>query len=154
MALKARGVSAGVEPIDPTAEPALHEIEPMAPRPVDPSKLAIGFDRDSDTLMVFLLGRRRPAIVVGDEGPVFLLVDPKTTETTGFQIEGFLSRVANLNPAAIDLLEHAELRGITPFEVRMIRWQLGLPVRPGAAIVALEGLVGRHVPGGSLPLSG
>ena len=49
------------------------------------------------------------------------MVTPDTEVIVGFHIEGFLGLAVKENPAALDLLDYAELRGITPAEVRELQ---------------------------------
>lgn len=52
---------------------------------------------------------------------LYAIVDPETEHTLGIHIEGFLTQAVKEHPAEIVLLDHAELRGITPIEVRELQ---------------------------------
>jgi hypothetical protein len=88
---------------------------------IDPAKIVVYFDRRSDTLLIHLFGRGRESISVPVSDYLYVMVDPKTEVINGFHIEGFLSQAVKDIPDAIDLLDYAELRGITPAEVRELR---------------------------------
>lgn len=112
-----------VDTIDPTEEPVIRQLHPRPPKPgeVDPSKVMVSYDRRSDTLLIHLFGRDRSSVSVQVAPYVYLLTDPETEALVGFHVEGFLAQAVKDVPAAIDILDHAELRGITPTEVRALR---------------------------------
>jgi hypothetical protein len=95
------------------------------PKPVDladldPARIQISFDRRSDTLLIHLFGRDRDTISVPVAKYLYVLVDPETEQVIGVHIEGFLAQAVKDVPAAIALLDFAELRGISPAEVRAL----------------------------------
>ncbi len=109
--------------IDPTEEPVIRRLrpKPLDIRSVDPSRVLISYDRRSDTLLMHLFGRDRDSVSVQSIGNRYWLVDPETEEVVGFHIEAFLARAVKDIPELIALLDYAELRGITPAEVRALR---------------------------------
>lgn len=46
---------------------------------------------------------------------------PAAATTVGFQIEGFLTQAVKDEPELVTLLDYAELRGITPADVRELQ---------------------------------
>jgi hypothetical protein len=101
------------------------DFKPLDLRSVNPSWIEISFDRRSDTLLIHLFGRDRDSISVPIAKYLYLLVDPETEQVIGLHIEGFLAQAVKDVPAAIALLDFAELRGITPAEVRLLGTQPG-----------------------------
>lgn len=98
----------------------------IQPRPfhwddIDSAQIAISYDRASDTLLIHLFGRGRPTVSVPVDRYLYALVDPETEHTLGIHIEGFLAQAVKEHPDEIALLDHAELRGITPIEVRELQ---------------------------------
>src|SRR5215208_934167 len=91
---------------------------------LDMARVVWSYRRDSDTLMVHIYGRGRPALSVpidlGERDLFFLRVDPKTDEVVGFQIEDFLAHVIPRHPELVAALTFAELDGIAPAEVAKI----------------------------------
>jgi hypothetical protein len=95
-------------------------LEPRMPKPeaIDWQRVVFSYDRDSDTLMVHLFGRGRPAVTVAGAGPVDLRVDPVTQEIVGFQLEYFLSEAVFTDPKYLQL---AELAGVDAEEISKAR---------------------------------
>jgi len=112
-----------VDVIDPAEEPTIRRFRPKPTEAskVDPTKVVVSYDRPSDTLMIHLFGRQRDSVSVQAARNIYVLADPDTEEVVGVHVEGFLARMVRDAPEAIDILEHAELRGITPMEVRSLR---------------------------------
>ncbi|MFT4040604.1 MAG: hypothetical protein QM692_20660 [Thermomicrobiales bacterium] len=79
------------------------------------------YDRFSDTLMTHLRGKHVPSISVPVRGSRYILVSPDGREFLGYQLEGFLRRAVKDEPRLIEMLDYAELRGITPAEVQDLR---------------------------------
>ena len=107
---------------------------------LDLRRAVISYDRASDTLIVHLYGRGRPAVSVPSPRPlardfVFLRLDPKTDELVGIQVEDVLRLYAADHPEVLDLLERAELRGITREELARIRERLGADERRHRAAI-------------------
>jgi hypothetical protein len=104
-------------------EPVLRALKPRPVRweAVDPRSIVISFDGPSDTLLIHLFGRGRPTVSVPIDRYLYALVDPETEHTLGIHIEGFLAQAVKEHPGEIALLDHAELRGITPIEVRELQ---------------------------------
>jgi hypothetical protein len=127
---------------DPTEEFVPREIHPKPFRPeeIDPVKVVVSFDRRSDTLLIHLFGRGRDTISVPVANYLYVMVDPETEEIIGFHVEGFLSQAVNDVPEAIDLLDYAELRGITLSEARELqREALGAGDRHPAYLQSTDG---------------
>ncbi|MDQ2651498.1 MAG: hypothetical protein M3Z20_00510 [Chloroflexota bacterium] len=106
--------------LDTVDEPDLRQIQPRPIRwdDVDSAHIAISYDRTSDTLLIHLFGRRQPSVSMPIEGHLYALVDPESERIVGIHIERFLAQAVKEHPAEIAILDHAELRGITPIEVR------------------------------------
>ena len=113
------GGARGTRRIDP---------KPLALSSLDPARIQISFDRRSDTLLIHLFGRDRDTISVPVAKYLYILVDPETQQVVGLHIEGFLAQAVKDIPDSIVLLDFAELRGISPAEVRLFGAQSdGLP---------------------------
>jgi hypothetical protein len=115
--------------IDPMQEFVPRQIDPKPFRreDIDPEKVVVSYDHHSDTLPIHLFGRGRDTISVPVAKYLYVMVAPDTESILGFHIEGFLAQAVKDTPEAITLLDHAELRGITPAEVRALqRRTLGL----------------------------
>lgn len=114
-------------------------------RRIDPRQVVVSYDRASDTLMIHLFGRGRPAVSVPspanvDRDLVFFRGDPETEELVGFQIEDFLRLYVPVTPRALDWLHPqrgAELRGLTAADVDRIRDRDGLGGQAPATVDAL-----------------
>jgi hypothetical protein len=116
--------------IDPMEEFIPRQIEPKPFRreAIDPAMIAVSYDRRSDTLLIHLFGRGLSTISVPVGKYLYLMVTPDSEMIVGFHVEGFLKQAVNDLPDAINLLDYAELRGITAAEVRALqRTTLGLP---------------------------
>lgn len=85
---------------------------------VDPRRVVLSYDRQSDTLLLFLDGWDRRSVVVGHTDYTFLLVDPGTNEFVGLQIEDFLACAVKDDPRLMQLLDYADLRGTNRAAVR------------------------------------
>lgn len=94
---------------------------PISLDTLDLGKVVLSYDRESDTLMIHLHGRGQPGVSrhVTDEFMIRLGRDRQTV--LDFQIEHFLSRVVHEHPKLLDVLDIAELRGITIEEVARLR---------------------------------
>lgn len=88
---------------------------------VDSDSIVIAFDRLSDTLLIHLFGRGQPSVSVPVDRDLYALVDTESKHIVGIHIEGFLAQAVKEHPDEILLLDHAELRGITPIEVRALQ---------------------------------
>ena len=95
--------------------------KPFRREDIDPAKIVVSYDRRSDTLLIHLFGRGRDTISVPVAKHLYVMVAPDTETILGFHIEGFLAQAVKDTPEAITLLDHAELRGITPAEVRALQ---------------------------------
>ena len=115
--------------LESVAEPILRR---FTPKPVNwpavhARDVVISYDRPSDTLLVHLFGRGRSSVSVPVDGYLSVMIDPESEEIIGIHIEGFLAQAVKAHPRQIDVLDYAELRGMTPAEVRtMQREVLGL----------------------------
>lgn len=112
--------------LDTVDEPVLRLIRPRPFRweDVGLDQIAISYDRPSDTLLVHLFGRSLPSVSVPVERYLYALVDPESEQIIGIHIEGFLTQAVKEHSDEISILDHAELRGITPFEVRALQREL------------------------------
>src|SRR5688572_6338522 len=101
--------------MEPTDDSMVRTVLPIVPdlASIDPEKLVVSYDRRSDTLMVHFFGRGRSTVSDPTDTFLYALVDPDTNELVGYHIEGFLAGAVKQIPAAILLLDFAELRGIT-----------------------------------------
>lgn len=111
------------EELESVEEPILRQIEPKPFRwdAIDAEKVVISYDRRSDTLLVHLFGQGRSSISVPVERYLYAMVDPESEQSISVRIEGFLSQAVKEHPWEIMLLDYAELRGITPIEVRAMQ---------------------------------
>jgi hypothetical protein len=109
--------------IDPLEEFVPRQIDPKPFRrqDIDPAKIAVSYDRRSDTLLIHLFGRGHNTVSVPVAKYLYVMVTPDTETIVGFHIEGFLTQAVKDTPEAISLLDYAELRGITPAEVRALQ---------------------------------
>lgn len=92
---------------------------------MDPDRFVVTYDRLSDTMYVHFFDRSPPAVSfplnTGESDYLYLRGDVETGQVVGFQIEDFLSYAVDRHPGLVDLLDMAELRGITPAEVAEVR---------------------------------
>ncbi len=111
-----------IEPIDPRQEPVFPELSFTIPTStdIDWDEVTLSYDRLSDVLLVFVADRSQPAVVVYDDDDATwpCLVNPDTMQFFGWQIESFLTTAVRHNPGFINLLDHAELIGLTADELR------------------------------------
>jgi hypothetical protein len=89
---------------------------------IDPSRAAMNYWSDIDTLMIDFSGQARPAVSVpldvgGDRDFVFLRVDPSTEEVVGLQIEDVVAHAVRERPALRHALGEAETHGTTAKDV-------------------------------------
>jgi hypothetical protein len=119
-------------------------VSPRRPDPatIDPRRVLIDYDRESDTFSVHLFGREHPAKVLHTSGAIDLRLDPRTHVIVGYQIEGFLTAAVLRHP---QLLELAELGGIPREEIEAIRRRIDPGLRTRDAVAALDLLVSRDV---------
>lgn len=101
---------------------------------LDFERVVFDYDRESDTLLLLLFGRGRPAVILPGDKYIDLWLDPGTKEIIGFQIEGYLSHVVYQQPRLLGL---AELAGIRAEEIERIRQGITPDKRKRAAIDAL-----------------
>ena len=113
----------------------------------DVEQLVFRYDRDSDTLLVHLHGRARPAVSIEVGDNAYVRFDRAANEVVGLHLENFLQAIVPKHPR---LLEHAAALGIDRTRVPGD----GAPVRaPEAqrsadkrsALAALAPLFGRSV---------
>ena len=119
-------------------------VVPKRPNPatLDPAKIVIDYDRESDTFFVHLFGEEHPAKVLHTGTDIDLRLDPSTHTIVGYQIEGFLAVAAAKHP---QLLEFAELGGISRDEVDEVRRHIAPEQRARDAAEVLELLLSRDV---------
>lgn len=100
-------------------EPVLRALKPKPVQweAVDPCSIVISYDGPSDTLLIHLFGRGRPAVSAPVARYLYALVDPESEQIVGIHIEGFLAQAVKEHPNEIAILGYAELRGMTPVEV-------------------------------------
>lgn len=112
-------IADAVDPMEPFV-PRRIEPKPFRPEDIDPAKIVVSYDRRGDTLLIHLFGRGLETISVPVAKHLYALVTPDTEMTVGFHVEGFLAQAVNDVPEFITLLDYAELRGITPADVRQL----------------------------------
>lgn len=101
-------------------EPEAQRPSPVWPKPeeIDPGKIVLAYDRDSDMLVVHF-DERGPASAVDYVDRLFaLLVDVESAAVVGLQVEDFLARAVVEEPRRIDVLEVAALRNTLAIEPR------------------------------------
>lgn len=108
---------------------------------IDPERVRLGYWREVDTLDLDFFGPDQPAVVVPLDLPdpadeVALLVHAETEAVVGVQIEAFLRRAVRRHPHLLDLLDLAELHGITPTEIAELRRTVAPAQRRRAAVAA------------------
>lgn len=108
---------------------------------IDPAKLDLGqvvisYDRESDTLMLFLDGRGEPGVTVPVDDHLLLRMDRDRMRVIAVQLEGFLASVVRDRPTLLDALDLAELRGITPAEVVRLHRELAADRTRRASVVS------------------
>lgn len=125
------------------AEAAVRVLHPRWPAPetIDARRVRLAYWREIDTLDVDFFGPDQPAVVVPLDMPdpadeVALLVHAETEEVVGVQVEAFLLRAVRHHPHLLDLLDLAELHGITPAEVAELRRTIAPAQRARAAVIA------------------
>jgi len=115
---------------------------------LDPDGFDVSYDRLSDELLVYFSGRDFPAAsfpVSDDADHIYLLGDVETGRVVGLHVEGFLAYAVKRLPPLIDLLDIADLRGITPAEVAEVRRGLMVGDRRRATLAALLTVVDAEV---------
>jgi hypothetical protein len=103
-----------------TIQNAINQLKSLS-NATDLESVVVAYDQDSDTIHVHLLGRSIPAVslVVGDD--MLVRWDRTAQRVVGVQIERFLSHVAPQHPELLDLLDIAELNGISTTDIGGIR---------------------------------
>ena len=89
--------------------PVAHGIDLDA---VADDQLVFDYDRDSDTLLVHLHGRGRPAVSIEAGENAYVRLDRSANEIVGLHFENVLRAIVPRHP---QLLEHAAAFGMTPF---------------------------------------
>ena len=105
------------------------DVEPILPRwTTTPAELAraglLSYDRTVDTLFVLPRGTYRGGAAVQVGADRYAIVDLETHVVVAMMVEAFLTRVVKTVPALFEELERAELREITPEQIRERREQL------------------------------
>lgn len=90
-------------------------------RGIDLHRSVFNYDRDSDILLFYLYGKERPAVAAGGSSNVYALIDPDSEEFLGVQVENFLTRAVKDRPRLLDVLDVAELQGMTHADVHRAR---------------------------------
>jgi hypothetical protein len=80
------------------------ELLALAPQ-LDPRRLVISYDHDSDTLMVYLFGRDIPGVSIQMADGWMLRLNRETGELVGIQIEYLLASAARTQPQLLRVLE-------------------------------------------------
>lgn len=126
-----------VDKIDVTEEPEIKTFTPKLPRAedIDIANVAFSYDRESDTLLVHLFGRGRHSVSLGIARDWYIMVDPDTEDLVGFHLQRFLGFAVEERPWLLDILDIAELRGITPVEIHAIRRRVLGPRRRIVAMI-------------------
>lgn len=119
-------------------------IMPVRPDPdtIDPSRIEVEYDRESDTFHVDLFGAGRRAKVLHVGSVVDLRLDPGTHVIVGYQIEGFLTAAVYRHP---ELLEFAALAGISEAEIAAIRQRITPEQRRRDVVGLFDTLIGREL---------
>ncbi len=114
-----------IEPIDPDADHLVKDVRVPIPDlgGIDLRQVVFNYDRDSDILLFYPYGKDRPAVAAGGSDYVYVLIDADSAEFVGVQIEDFLSRAVKAQPNLLDVLDVAELQGMTLDDVRQARQQ-------------------------------
>ncbi len=105
---------------------AVNDSQPVRPKQpdlaaIDPRNVVAEYDRESDTLVVQLFGRGRPAVILHTGGVSDYWLDPETHEIIGLQVEGYLVHAVYQLPLLLDM---AEFVGIPAEEVAAIRQRI------------------------------
>ena len=88
---------------------------------IDPSEVVVAYDHDSDTVHIHLFGRGLPAVSLLVSEGMLIRWDRAGERVVGIQFERFLSQVAPRHPELLDLLDIADLQGITAADIGDIR---------------------------------
>ena len=88
---------------------------------VDPRNVVAEYDRESDTLIVQLFGKGRPAVILHTGKLIDYWLDPETYDIIGLQVEGYLTHAVEQLPLLLDL---AEFASISSEEVAAVRRRL------------------------------
>lgn len=91
---------------------------------IDPAKVVVSYDRDSDTLMVHLYGRGFPAVSIYRGDGWYMRWNREQGRVIGLQLEGFLAQAVWREPDLLDALDVADLRGITLEEIARVRCEV------------------------------
>ena len=114
------------EPIDPSADSGVEDVQVAIPdlRGIDLHRSVFNYDRDSDILLFYLYGKERPAAAAGGSANFYALMDPDSEEFLGIQVEDFLARAVKDRPSLLDVLDVAELQGMTLADVHRTRQEV------------------------------
>jgi hypothetical protein len=137
--------------IDSSRVPASRRLP--TPDEVDLATAKLSYDRDSDMLLIHFTDRGRSGVVDYVSDLLAVLVDVETEAVVGLQVEDFLSKVVPADPDRLDLLEIAELRGITSHEVAALRKNTTVGDRKRSAVASLMRRLGTSSPGFTTPTS-
>ncbi|HEU0114090.1 MAG TPA: hypothetical protein VFQ80_05415 [Thermomicrobiales bacterium] len=116
---------------------------------IDTTNMAVRYDRESDTLIVHFYGVGLPGVSIDKGNGWFVRRDRERGRSIGVQIEGFLARAVQGEPALLDMLDIADLRGMTPEEVGRLRRDIALTGRRPAGADRVISLLWRFAIGDS-----
>jgi hypothetical protein len=108
------------------------------PATVDPERVRFTYWAEVDTLHVDFADTEHPAVAVpvdlgdGDRDYLFLKLDPVTEAVVGLQVEDILSYAVGRNPGLLDVLDLADLHGISLAEVAEARRRVAARTRRAA----------------------
>ncbi len=115
-------------------EPDIMNLDPRWPGWADvrsKNQYTVSYDAVSDTLYFDFYGPGKPAVNVeidkGDHDYLFQRVDVDTQEVIGLQVDDFLAYAIHLDPYVFDVLDFAELHGITREQVAILKHKRSLP---------------------------
>lgn len=109
---------------------------PILPRfdEIDPSKVLVRYDDNTDTMHVHFSGRPQPAVIVAVTDCVNLRVNVELHQVVGLQIDDYLSYAIQQIPVLIGL---AELAGIESSTVEAARQTIPVERKRESALRAI-----------------
>jgi hypothetical protein len=113
---------------------------------LDPDRFVVTYDRLGDELLVHFFDGTFPSASfpadMDDPDYLYLLGDVETGRIVGIHVDAFLAYAVERHPGWLDLLDVADLRGITPAEVAAERRRRMTGERRRAALASLLDEVG------------
>ena len=64
-------------------------IVPFSESRIDPSKIWVRYDSESDSIVIYFTGVPQPAISVYTDDDLYVMVDPKTHNVVGLHVENW-----------------------------------------------------------------